>query len=155
MSSQSNINCAEAVDRMNKGLAWGLLLIAVTYGLEATGFMVSEQAKEILSKVSGVTTVLTVLATLWGMWPIIKLKIQKNISVGQEPESFFCNAMHTSFKNSWVATTLVIVILLSQANRLEGLELPLKFYLISLFGFTTLVASLSFLLLTRDDGGQE
>ncbi|ACV27228.1 hypothetical protein [Kangiella koreensis] len=145
-------NCAETVDRMQRGVAWGMLLCGITYL-----FIIAEELtpKGTLNNVLDMITmggvVITMAVTLVAMWPALKQKLGGQLIGPKEPEGFVSGAMLVSFKNGWIVTTLSITILLSFSSRLELLELPLRFYFTSLFAIAVLSASLSFFWLTRED----
>ncbi len=150
------MNCAEAIDRMHKYIAWGMLICGVTYFIVAAEKVFEQQPlNDYLDVASGFGAFLTAAVTFIGMIPVIRLKISGTFLMKKEPESFMTDAMHTSFKNSWIATMMFLVLLLALQRKLDEFALDGSFYLISLFGFMAFTASLSFLFLTRNDGLDE
>ncbi|NVK22928.1 MAG: hypothetical protein HWD86_10460 [Kangiellaceae bacterium] len=147
------INCAEAIDRMHKYIAWGMLICGITYFIVAAEQVFEQQPfNDYLDVARAIGVFLTVLVVFLGMWPVIRLKFAGKFMIKKEPESFMTEAMHASFKNSWLATMLFVVVLLSIQNKLDDLAFEISFYLIVLFGFMASSAALSFLYLTRNDG---
>ncbi|RDX36441.1 hypothetical protein DZA50_05090 [Kangiella sp. HD9-110m-PIT-SAG07] len=145
-------NCAEIVDRVQTGVARGMLVCGVTYlVLLAEVLTAKGRLNEILDFAAIIGSALTVIVTFVSLWPVIKQKLTGKSFVPNEPESFISGAMLASFKNGWIALTLTLVFLLGLSKFLDGLGLPLKFYFVLLFAVAVLSASISFFWLTRDD----
>ena len=145
-------NCAETVDRMQRGVAWGMLLCGLTYlFIIAEDFTPKGTLNSILDMVTMGGVVITMGVTLIAIWPGIKQKLGGQLVGAKETEGFVSGAMLVSFKNGWIATALSITVLLSFSSRLELLELPVRFYFTSLFTIAVLSVSLSFFWLTRED----
>ncbi|MRX27278.1 hypothetical protein [Kangiella sp. HZ709] len=147
-----SVNCAEAIDNMNRKVAWGLLFVGITYFMQAAEKLLEPGAlNSALDIASGVGVVLTMGVTLWGIFPVMKLKAGGKLLSKSEPESFMTDAMHTSFKNSWMVTMITTTVALAFQKYIDDWNIETSFYLIVLFGFMTLTASLSFFYLTRND----
>ncbi|WP_018624437.1 hypothetical protein [Kangiella aquimarina] len=145
-------NCAETVDRMQRGVAWGMLLCGITYLIIlAEDLTPKGTLNSILDKVTLGGVAITMAVTIIAIWPALKQKLSGQLIGAKEPEGFLSGAMLTSFKNGWIATTLSITILLSLSSRFELLELPIRFYFTSLFAIAVLSVSISFFWLTRED----
>ncbi len=147
-----SVNCAEAIDHMNRRVALGMFFVGITYFMQA-GEKLLEPGfwNSALDIASGVGVVLTMGVTLWGILPVAKLKIGGQFLKRSEPESFLTDAMHMSFKNSWIATMMSMVVVLAFARFIDDWSIEPSFYFIVIFGFMTLTASLSFFYLTRND----
>lgn len=145
-------NCAETVDRMQRGVAWGMLLCGITYlVIIAEDLTPKGTLNNILDMITMAGVVVTMGITLVAIWPALKQKMSGQLNRSKEPESFLSGAMLESFKNGWIASTLSIVVLLSVSSRLELLELPIRFYFTALFAIAVLSVSISFFWLTRED----
>ena len=151
-----NHNCAETIDRMNRGVAWGMFICGVTYFINAAEKLVEPGTlNSSLDVAGGIGVVLTMLVTLFAIFPVMKLKMTGAFMLKKEPESFMSDAMHTSFKNSWVATMLFLVLILAFQKPIDNLGIESSFYFIVLFGFMALSASISFFVITREDELEE
>lgn len=145
-------NCAETVDRMQRGVAWGMLLCGITYLIIiAEDLTPKGTLNNILDMITMAGVVVTMVTILVAFWPALKQKMSGQLNRSKEPESFLSGAMLESFKNGWIASTLSIVVLLSVSSRLELLELPIRFYFTALFAIAVLSVSISFFWLTRED----
>ena len=145
-------NCAETVDRVQTGVARGMLVCGITYLFLLWETLTDKgRLNEILDFIAIIGSGLTVIVTFVSLWPVIKQKLTGKVVVKNEPESCVSGAMLASFKNGWIALTLTIVVLLGLSKFLDGLALPLKFYFVLLFAVAVLSASVSFFWLTRED----
>lgn len=145
-------NCAETVDRMQRGVAWGMLLCGITYlFIIAEDFTPKGTLNNVLDMITMGGVVITMAVILVAIWPSLTQKLGGQLAGAKEPEGFVSGAMLVSFKNGWIATTLSITVLLSFSSRLELLELPVRLYFTSLFAIAVLSVSLSFFWLTRED----
>jgi hypothetical protein len=150
---KKNINCAEAVDRMQNGVAWGMLICGLTYiVLLVEELTPAGTLNQVLDGISGLGVIITLIVTFLAMWPLIRMKLKGEFTLAKEPESFFSNAMLMSFKNGWIASMVTIILLLGVSTRLETLGLSHKFFFILLFAVSILSVSLSFFWQTRKDG---
>ena len=153
---KQQMNCAEAVDRMQKGVASALLICGFTYlVLLVEELTPSGTLNKVLDAVSGIGVLITLIVTFVAMWPLMKLKMKGHFRLDKEPESFFSNAMLMSFKNGWIASMVTIVLLLGVSTKLETFELSHKFFFILLFAVSVLSVSISFFWQTRKDGLDE
>ena len=150
--AMSQKNCAETVDRVQTGVARGMLVCGVTYLILLWEALTEKgRLNEILDFAAIIGSAVTVIVTFVSLWPVIKQKLTGKTLVKNEAESFVSGAMLASFKNGWIALTLTLVVLLGTTKFLDSLALPLKFYFVLLFAVAVLSASLSFFWLTRDD----
>ncbi len=146
------MSCAEAIDHLNGKVAWGMLFMGVTYFLRAAEQLVEPGAvNSTLDIVSGITMVTSMLLTFWAIWPVAKLKIGNKLINQPEGDSFLTDAMNMSFKNSWIITFMTTTLCLAFQKFMDDWGLPVSFYLIFLFGFMAVTASLSFFYLTKKD----
>ncbi|WP_223669665.1 hypothetical protein [Kangiella shandongensis] len=149
-------NCAETVDRMQKGVALGMLICGLTYlAILAEDLTPKGTLNEVLDLIIMVGVVITMSVTLYAIWPALKQKLSGKLIANSEPEGFVSGAMLSSFKNGWIAITFSISILLGLSSQLELLDLDIRFYFTSLFAIAVLSVSISFFCLTRDDGLEE
>lgn len=152
----NSMNCAEKIDQMNKGVAWGMFICGITYFITAAEKLVEPGTiNKALDYAGGIGVLLTLVITLIACFPVIKIKIGSSSLLKNEPESFMTDTMHKSFKNSWIVTMMFLVLLLAFQNIIDDLNIAPSFYFIVLFGFMTLTASISFLFLSRDNGQEE
>lgn len=145
-------NCAETVDRVQRGVARGMLVCGLTYLFLLWEELTDKgRLNEILDFTVIIGSVLTVAVTFISLWPVIKQKLTGKILVKNEPESFVSGAMLASFKNGWIALTLSLVVLIGMSKFIESFDLSLRFYFALLFAIAVLSASISFFWLTRED----
>lgn len=145
-------NCAETIDRMQKGVAWGMLICGITYlFILAEDLTPQGTLNSIFDIIIMAGVVITMVVTFAAIWPAMKKKVTGQLVGHQEPEGFVSGAMLLSFKNAWIATTCSITILLGLSSQLENLELTIKFYFTLLFAISALSASISFFWITRED----
>ncbi|AOE50273.1 hypothetical protein [Kangiella sediminilitoris] len=145
-------NCAETVDRMQKGVALGMLICGFTYlAIMAEDLTPKGTFNDVLDLIVMVGVVLTMSVTLFAIWPALKQKLSGRLVTNSEPEGFVSGAMLSSFKNGWIATTFSITMLLSFSSQLEDLGLGIRFYFTTLFAVEVLSVSISFFWITRDD----
>lgn len=145
-------NCAETVDRVQTGVARGMLVCGITYLILLWEALTEKgRLNEILDFAAIIGSFLTVVVTFVSLWPVIKQKLTGKVLVKNEAESFVSGAMLASFKNGWIALTLTLVVLLGLSKYLDSLGLPLKFYFVLLFAVAVLSASISFFWITRED----
>ena len=148
-------NCAEKLDKMNKGVAWGMLVCGVTFLIIAAEKVVEPgQLNSVLDFAGGFGAMVTLVITFTACYPVIKMLLSGNTQIKKENESFMSNTMNTSFKNSWIITMMFLVIILSLQNIIDGLNIAPSFYFVLLFGFMTLSAAINFLYLSRDDDSE-
>lgn len=146
------INCAETVDRVQKGVARGMLVCGLTYLLILWEELTDKgRLNEMLDFAVIIGSMLTIAVTFISLWPVIKQKMTGRVLVKNQPESFISGAMLASFKNGWIVLTLSLVVLISVSKFVESFELSLRFYFALLFAIAVLSASISFFWLTRED----
>lgn len=152
----SKENCAETVDKVQTGVARGMLVCGMTYIVMLWELLTAKgRLNEVLDFAVIIGAFLTVVVTFISLWPVIKQKLTGKVFVQNQTESFVSGAMLASFKNGWIALTLTLVVLLGGAKFLDGLGLPLRFYFVLLFAIAVLSASISFFWITRDDDLEE
>lgn len=120
-------NCAETVDRVQRGVARGMLVCGLTYLFLLWEELTDKgRLNEILDFTVIIGSVLTVAVTFISLWPVIKQKLTGKILVKNEPESFVSGAMLASFKNGWIALTLSLVVLIGMSKFIESFDLSLR-----------------------------
>lgn len=69
-------NCAETVDRMQRGVAWGMLLCGITYLIIlAEDLTPKGTLNSILDKVTLGGVAITMAVTIFAIWPALKQKL--------------------------------------------------------------------------------
>lgn len=149
------VNCAEAMDRMQKGVSWGMIVCGVTYFFVAAEKLFEDNpVNDYLDFASGVGVFLTCAITLLAMFPVIRMKLKGEMT-GKEPESFFSQAMITSVANSFHINLFVIIVMLGLTSKIDEWSMPPSFYLVLIFGSLVFWVGANFLFLTRNDGLEE
>lgn len=148
-----SMNCADVLDRMQRGVAWGMVVCGLTYFVVAAEKVFEENPiNNYLDFMSGLGAFLTMLVTLIAMYPIVKLKLQGKLTGANEPESFFGLSMLKSIARSFYINMFILVMLLSLGNKFDEMNLEPSFFLILLFGTLVFFVGVNFLYLTRNDG---
>lgn len=133
-----------------------MLICGITYFVQAGEKLLQPGVlNSSLDVISMIGVVLTMLVTIIGCWPVIKMKTKLKMNLCPEPESFLTNAMQTSFRNSWLATMVLLVLVLALQKPIDKLQLDTSFFLIILFGFMAASTGISFLYLTREDSDED
>ena len=146
------VNCAEVLDRMQKGVAWGMIVCGITYFFVAAEKVFEENPlNDYLDFASGVGVFLTFVVTFLAIFPVAKMKFQGKMTGQKEPESFITQSLISSIVRSFHINIGVLVLLLAFQKPLDDWGMPPSFYLILMFGSMVFWVGANFLYLTRAD----
>lgn len=153
---KESMNCAETIDRMNRGVALGMLFCGITYFMQAAEKVIEPGTlNSVLDLGTAIGVVLTMVTTAWACYPVVRMKLSGKLFLNGEPESFVTDAMQMSFRNSWIITILILTLALAFQKFIDGWNIETSFYLILMFGLMTFTASVNFFYLTRSDDLEE
>ncbi|NVJ66796.1 MAG: hypothetical protein HWE16_09910 [Gammaproteobacteria bacterium] len=151
-----SVNCAEVLDRMQKGVAWGMIVCGITYFFVAAEKVFEENPlNDYLDFASAVGVFFTFVVTFIAIFPVAKLKLQGKMKDQKEPESFVAQSLMTSIVRSFHINIIFLVLLLAFQKPLDDWGMPPSFYLILIFGSMVFWVGANFLYLTRSDDFDE
>ena len=149
MINRDNSHHAEIMDQVRRRMAIGFMIAGISYIYEVIIFFYNSTKTEFIQIIGYGLTIIAVSIILSALIPEIKEKLGGNKFVSDDMQSFITDAMNASFKISWIATMGVLAAFMFMENYLVGLSIPLEYYFKFFFGFMALVASISFLYVSR------
>lgn len=160
MTSKDQAYVAERVDKFQKTIAIGLLVLASAYGFEIAQFWVAEETKDLLENISFGLSILVILIILPSVLSIAYLKY-KYRGACIEQEGFVLEAVKKASVMAFSLTFAFMVfidgfLLFNDDAELDFFpDMPVKFYLKSIMAFTLVIQSLFFFWYIRDDSEGE
>ncbi len=155
MTAKDQAYVAERVDKFQKTVAIGLLVLAASYGVEIAQFTVEEGTQEILERVSFWMSILVIIVILPSVLGIGYLKY-KYRGACIEQEGFVLEAVKKAAVMSFSLTFAFMVfidgfLLFNDDAEMDFFpDMPVKFYLKAIMAFTLTIQSLFFFWYTRD-----
>jgi len=155
MTAKDQAYVAERVDKFQKTIVIGLLVLVAAYGVEIAQFWVDEGTGEILEDVSFWLSVLFIIIILPSVLGVGYLKY-KYRGACIEQEGFVLEAVKKASMMSFSLTFAFVVfidgfLVFNDDAELDFFpDMPVKFYLKSIMAFTLTVQSLFFFWYTRD-----
>jgi len=155
MTAKDQAYVAERVDRFQKTVAIGLLVLAVAYGFEIAQFWVEEGTGEILEDISFWLSMLVIVIILPSVLGIGYLKFKyKEACI--EQEGFVLEAVKKASMMAFSLTFAFMVfidgfLVFNDDAEMDFFpDMPVKFYLKSIMAFTLIIQSVFFFWYTRD-----
>ncbi|MCH7807555.1 MAG: hypothetical protein IH995_10550 [Proteobacteria bacterium] len=160
MTSKDQAYVAERVDKFQKTIAIGLLVLAAAWGVEIAQFWVEEGTREILEDVSFWMFMLVIVIILPSVLGVGYLKY-KYRGACIEQEGFVLEAVKKASVMSFSLTFAFMVfingfLVFNDDAELDFFpDMPVRFYLKSIMAFTLIIQSLFFFWYTRDSSGDD
>mgnify|MGYP000729701687 CR=1 FL=1 len=149
MINRDNSHHAEIMDKVRRRMAFGFMMAGISYLYEIIIFFYSSTKTEFIQIIGYGLTITAASIILSSLIPEIKDKLGGKKLVSDDIQSFIKDSMNSSFKISWIATMGLLAVFMLMVNDLTGLSIPLVYYFKFFFGFMALVASVSFLYISR------
>lgn len=149
MINQDNSHHAEIMDQVSRRMAVGFMIAGISYIYEIMNFFYNSTKTEYIQIIGYGLTITAASIILWALIPEIKEKLSGKKFVSDDMQSFITDSMNASFKISWIATMGLLAVFMFMESYLVGLSIPLVYYFKFCFGFMALVASVSFLYISR------
>ena len=155
MTSKDQAYVAERMDKFQKTIAIGLLVLVAAYGFEIAQFWAQESTREILEDISFWISVLVIIIILPSVLGVVYLKY-KYRGACIEQEGFVLEAVKKASMMSFALTFSFMVfidgfLVFNDDAEMDFFpDMPVKFYLKSIMAFTLVIQSLFFFWYTRD-----